>query len=187
MSRLEPELAKLGYSPLWIEYDLLDDDFLLEQCKRYATSYDKNTEHYRWAAFHAILAKNNVLDDTLIARYVQLAQIDEDQGMAESALLSLLRQPGLTDAQVERLSKHPAYTSPVAQRLIERIRLLRELQSSLLTEDLFMRCIASNDQTVQRQLLDRKDISCQQVELLRNQGANRAIRNIAKQRLHKCY
>jgi hypothetical protein len=185
MDYLEPVLAKLGYSPGWLEYGFIDEDMLREQSKQYDISTDKHTEHYRYAAFRAVLRKRVALDDMFLEKYIHLAQLDEDQSMAQAALMLLIGWPHLSDLQLERLSAHPAFALPVLQRQIERIRLLRQLRSSPLTEELFERCIVSRDETVQRELLERSDISRQQVEVLQERGANMAIRNISKQRLHK--
>jgi hypothetical protein len=39
---LEAALAKLGYSPKWLEYGLINEDLLQEQSKEYDTSDDKH-------------------------------------------------------------------------------------------------------------------------------------------------
>ena len=175
-------LKKLGYDPTWLEYGLIDEDLLRLQSKQYDISADKNIEHYRYAAFRAFLEKNTVLDDTLLDIYVRLAQLDEDPVMAQSALILLIGWPHLTDSQLDRLSKHPAFVSPTTQRHIERTGLLRLLRASAVTDELFDRCIISHDEVVQRELLKRHDISHQQLEVFQVRGANKAIRNIAKQK-----
>lgn len=185
MDYLEPMLAKLGYSRAWIEYGVLDQGFLEEQSKQYDISADKNSEHYRFAAFRAFLMTKVALSDALIDRYIRLAQLDEDQVMAQAALLVLVEWPALSDSQLDLLSKHSAFTSPISQHHIERVRLLRQLKLSLITDELFGRCIVSQDATVQRQLVERQDISRAQLELLQERGANMAIRNIAKRQLLK--
>ncbi len=176
-------LAKLGYSPLWLEYGLINEYALQKQSQQYDTSSDKNDEHYRYAAFRDFLAKRADLADTLLDKYIQLAQLDRDRTMAQSALILLIEWPHLTIFQLDYLRKHPAFTAPVVKRRIERTQLLRQLQSLSLTEELFRRCFISPDETIQRELLKRQDISRQQIELLQEQGANRAVRNIAKQLL----
>src|SRR5438067_2402948 len=103
---LEPMLTKLGYSPLWLDYGLLDEDLLRKQSKQYDTSDDKNAEHYRYVAFRAVLTKNATLDDELLDKYIRLAQLDRDSSMAQAALILLVVQPSLTEEQLDRLSKH---------------------------------------------------------------------------------
>jgi len=112
-------LAKLGYSSTWLEYGLLDEGLLREQCKQYDISDDKNAEHYRYASFRAFLMKSAALDDTLLDGYIHLAQLDDDKTMAQAALILLVGWPHLSDSQLDRLSKHPAFASPVSQRRIE--------------------------------------------------------------------
>jgi hypothetical protein len=182
---LETSLSRLAYSPAWLEYGLLDEASLREQWRQYAASGDQNTEHYRYRAFVAFLAKSGALDDTQIDRYIELAQTDGDQGMAQSALLHLIHLPGLSDGQLDQIRKHPAFASPVSQKNIERVQLLRELRSVELSSELFERCILSRDSEVQKELLERPDMSRPQMERLRDEGANKAIRNIAKQRLNR--
>ncbi len=187
MHYLEPILTKLGYNHAWLEYGLIDENLLQKQSQQYDTSDDKNREHYRYAAFRAFLGKRIALDDTLMDRYVHLAQLDEDHEMAQSALILLIEWPYITDSQLDGLSRHPAFAEPVVKRRMKRTRLLRQLRSLPLTDELFSRCVTSRDQSVQRELLKRQDISHQQVELLQDQGVSRAVRNIAKQKLHRSY
>jgi hypothetical protein len=125
MAYLDPLLRKLGYGPEWLEYGLIDEALLRKQSDQYDSSDDKNTEHYRYAAFRDFLSKSAALDAMLIDRYIHLAQLDEDPTMAQSALILLAEHPHLTEAQLDYLSKHPAFAAPVVQRRIERIRLLR--------------------------------------------------------------
>ncbi len=60
--------------------------------------------------------------DTGIARYVELAGLDEDQTMATSALLDLLSWEGLTDERFERLDKLPRFTGLPSRRAVEKRR-----------------------------------------------------------------
>jgi len=180
-------LTKLGFDARWLEYGLLDEQFLRELSERFDTSDDKNIEHYRYAAFYAVLMNSDALDDTLLDRYIHLAQLDEDLGMARSALIELISWRRLSDNQFEHLSKHPAFADPYIQRIVEKkVRLLRQLGSSdPLTDELFERCLASRNRRVQEVLLIRSDISRQQIEVLSQQGCGKAIRNMAKQRLNR--
>jgi hypothetical protein len=183
MSDLKPILDKLKYSQQWLDYGLLDEAYLLAQGIRFDASDDKNTEHYRYDAFKAILSERTVLDDAILENIVHLSQLDADQGMGQAALILLVDWPNLTDLQLDLLYTHPAFSSPVVQRRIQRVHLLRQLRTSGLTNELFDSSILSRDEVVHRELLGRQDISRQQLERLREQGANKAIRNIAKQRL----
>src|SRR2546430_2597682 len=112
------------------------------------------------------------IDDLTIDRYVELAGLDEDQTMAESALALLVRHNGLTDNQLSRVKMHRAFAAIELQRIIEETQLLRELHSSDLTDDLFDRCVSFGKDEVQRKLLGKPGISLQQLATLTDRGAN---------------
>ncbi|MDQ3706356.1 MAG: hypothetical protein M3437_14300 [Chloroflexota bacterium] len=127
MDELEPLLTKLGYSPMWLEYGLIDEELLRQQSNQFDASHDKHTEHYRYKAFQSFLDRRAILDDVSLDMYIHLAQLDEDPTMRQSALILLVRYPHLTETQLARLGKHPAFASLVVQRSIRRIRALRKL------------------------------------------------------------
>lgn len=183
--RLNSALAELHYSAKWLEYGFLDALLLQQQVELYRTSDDRHTEHYRYAAFCAVLAAHKELDDRTVERFIELAEEDDDQVMAQSALGHLVRSPGLTDQQLQRLRSHPAFAIPALQKLIERAQLLKQLDGAALTDDAFQRYVASGDAIVQQALLSRPDVSQCQLELLLDQAANRAIRNVVKDRLRR--
>src|SRR2546430_10460650 len=135
-------LSKLQYDPKWLEYGCVDQSLLTQQSTRYDTGDDRNTEHYRYAAFGRILERTSTIDDLTIDRYVELAKLDKDQVMAEAALGLLVSFPGLAEEQLVRMKAHPAFATPVLQSIINRTQLLRELDSPSLTEDVFARCIS---------------------------------------------
>lgn len=183
MNTIEQALHKLQYSPLWLVYGLLDEAYLLEQSAQFDASDDKNTEHYRYAAFRAFLASYSSLPNDYIDKYVHLAQIDPVPLMGQAALMDLIGWRYLTDAQLDRLDEHLSASSPNLRRSIERLRLRRLLQPTTLTNELFQRALISRDDVTQRELINSYDISREQLETLRDQGANKAIRNMAKQKL----
>lgn len=183
MNQIEHALHKLQYDPLWLEYGLLDKATLLQQSAQFDASDDKNTEHYRYAAFRAFLGSYSSLTSELLDKYVHLAQIDPDQGMGQAVLSALVGWPYLTDTQLDRLDMHLSPSSPALRRGMERARLLRQLQPGSVNNDLFQRALTSRDDGIQRELLNSYDISREQVEILRDQGTNKAIRNIARQKL----
>jgi len=93
--------CKAALRPKWLEYGLIDLPFVNEQVKRYESGDDDNIEHYRYAAFRKLLEGAGSIDDLTLDRYVELAELDEDQEMAEAALGLLLRHNGLTEQQLE--------------------------------------------------------------------------------------
>ena len=92
-------LAELGYDIKWLLYSFVDEPFLQGQITQLRTGDDSNAEHYRYAAFLKVLAGQVALDDVSLARYVELTTLDHDQVMAKSALIRLVRWPGLTNSQ----------------------------------------------------------------------------------------
>lgn len=178
-------MIKLNFNPKWLEYGAMSKQFLSDLVARYEQSKDKNTEHYRYAAFRQLLTPERVLDDEMVDRYIELAELDEDQNMAQAALGELIRWEGLTDAQLERLSTHRAFAAETLQKIIKRKQLLRELFSTSLTDEAFAQYISSGDAVVQRELLSKSVVSRKQLETLKAQGANRAVRNMAKDKLRQ--
>jgi hypothetical protein len=183
MPDLKKILEKLHCSLLWLDYDLLDSEFWLKQYSKYQTSDDKHTEHYRFAAFQAVLNNRESLDQTTIVRYIELAIADSDQLMTGTALALLIEWTGLTDTQLQQLSSHPAYNKPFLQKVTQRVLLVRELHLAGITDESFGRFLDSQDEAVHRTLLSISDIRPDHLRLLIDQGANKAIRNMAKRRL----
>ena len=105
--------------------------------------------------------------------------------MAGSALADLIHWRGLTEQQREQLSVHPAFAAPFLQKGISRSRFLRRLKREPLTAALFEECLAEKDGVLQRAMLEASSIARDQLEKLAEHGANRAIRNIAAQRLQQ--
>lgn len=87
-------LNKLHYDPRWLEYGFVDRQFLHDQLTQYETTSDKNTEHYRYAAFRRLLSVASAIDDAIFGRYIEIAELDEDPEMAQAALGLLVRHNG---------------------------------------------------------------------------------------------
>ncbi len=178
-------LDLLGYHPKWLEYGMVADAFLHMQVEEFAGSDDQNTEHYRYGAFRAVLREHTSLPDDLLNYYVELAELDAEPAMAGSALADLIHWRGLTEQQREQLSVHPAFAAPFLQKGISRSRLLRRLKREPLTAALFEECLAEKDGVLQRAMLEASSIARDQLETLAEHGENRAVRNIAAQRLQQ--
>jgi hypothetical protein len=124
-------LTKLRYDFKWLEYGFVDQPFLDEQVQQYESGSDDNIEHYRYAAFRKLL-EASAIDDLTLDRYVELAELDEDQTMAQAALGLLARHKGLTEHQLSRMKMHRAFAATELQEIIEQTQLLRELDSRVL-------------------------------------------------------
>lgn len=177
-------LSKLHYHPKWVEYGFLDSPFLHEQIAQFETGDDKNTEHFRYAAFRRVLETPEI-DDRFLERYIELAELDEDVVMGRAALGLLVRHKGLTNLQLDRIKGHRAFAAKELQEIIERTQLLRELDYADVTEELFARCISSGKDEVQRKLISKSGLSRMQLAFLSDHGANKAVRNLANVKLRR--
>jgi hypothetical protein len=54
---LAEAIAALRYPPEWLQFGLLEREFVMRQAETFATGEDRNTEHYRYAAFRALLGR----------------------------------------------------------------------------------------------------------------------------------
>ena len=161
---------------------MLDAAFL---CKRRILAYLRIPEHYRYAAFRHILTSHLEMDDAEIAHYIHLAEDDADQGMAQSALMELLLWSGLTNAQFDMLALHPAYQKPEHQKQVRRRRLLDDLNNTPVIKKTFEACLASGDTFVQRELVAVRQLTQEQLQILSERGSSRAVRNMARVRVHR--
>jgi len=103
--------------------------------------------------------------------------------MAQAALADLLTWPKLTAEQFDRLSHQADFAEPLFQKLALRRRLFTELTSvSGVSDAAFAACLVSEDAQVQRALVSHCELTPEQVQGLIDQGATRAIRNMAMDR-----
>ena len=123
------------------------------------------------------------LTDGEVANYIELTQIDLDQSMAIAALLQLLKWSGLTDQQAMQIKRSPAFLNPTIQKIAAQQELLKQLDVAPLTAEIFELCLASKADFIQRKLFTCSELTAEQLGVLRQQGANRAIRNMANQKL----
>jgi hypothetical protein len=109
----------------------------------------------------------------------ELGREDPDAAMGGDMQRSILELPecpaSVMDAALASGEKHLI-------KVVRRKRLLAELEPGLTTE-LFARCLDSRDADVQRELLERQELSRNQLEQLAGSGANRAVRNLAHAQL----
>ena len=183
MFTLNEAMKQLNYHDNWLEMNFISQDYFNEQLTQYQTSDDKNTEHYRYAAFGHILKMRQSLTDGEVANYIELTQIDPDQSMAIAALIQLLKWSGLTDQQAIQIKQSPAFLNPTIQKIAAQQELLKQLDVPPLTAEIFELCLASKADFIQRKLFTCSELTAEQLGVLRQQGANRAIRNMANQKL----
>ena len=179
-------LKTLRYDSRWLEWGMLNEEFLHAQLEQFTASDDKNTEHYRYAAFRAALTGEGAMSSELIESYTALAKLDEDEVMAIAALVDLIGSSRLTAEQFQGLGVVTVFAEPQLTKVYARRELLRELKAAdSLTDSLFDKVLSNSESVVQRVLVDKYNLSIEQLEMLKDSGANRAIRNIAKQLLQQ--
>jgi hypothetical protein len=175
-------LDRLGYDPRWIASGLLSPEALRHQISEFnEPDGDTNTEHYRAATLHSFLQSHEELTDTEVETILELGRLDPNESFRANYAHSLVRVRGLTDEQFENVAT--ANDSDGFQRIVVRERLLRRLGHEELSVALIDEAIEHGDAHVHAALLDRRVLDRTQVEELSQRGANRAVRNRAKQLL----
>jgi hypothetical protein len=180
---LNAAMITLHYSPKWLEYGFISEQFLLLQLSEYEKSDDKNLEHYRYRGFQAVLESHSIFTDNFISQYIELALLDEDRVMGKAALADLIKQPGLSLQQIQQLRTQPAFAETWLQKIFERISLMRELDANPVSDEVFSRLLRSRDTEIHRHLLALSSVSRDRLKQLETEGATRAIRNQARNKL----
>jgi len=179
---VEAALAELEFGSAWRESGLLDPHLVRCLHERFLSSSDKNTEHYRHAAFQAVFAGRQALGDGEVDAYLALVEADADAAMASSALLLLVEWSGLTSAQQDRIERHPLVQgSPIAQRFLRRARLRRVVALPHRSADDTARCLAAEDGRIQDALLDDGRLTRAELTDLHSRAANKRIRHDAEE------
>lgn len=174
-------LSELGYDRRWFDFGIVDRALLERQCHSYRQpGGDKNTEHYRAAAIQAYAAARESITDDELARLVEVGHVEATSALGDDVFYRLVQRDFLTDAQLELVGRQS--DRPSFQALVHRHRLLRLCRSQPESAEL-QRCIDDGDAVVHETLLGLATLSRSQVEELARRGANRRIRNMAKQLL----
>ncbi len=169
----------LQFSDRWLQLGVLTEDNLLALGREYEVSEDKNTEHYRYRVFSTYLASHRPLSREMAEAFYELGSVDPDRTMGEAMMSDVV---GLAECPAEVLEKALASREKHLVKAARRRMLLTELNSGL-TADIFARCMESQDAVIQREMLNRPELSREQLEQLEASGSSRAIRNIAAERL----
>lgn len=181
---MSSKLLVLNYSDLWLKFGFLTEEELDEQIKIFEISDDKSTEHYRYASFKKCLNSRNELTDDEINKYLRLAEIDEDPMMAGAAVADLFYSLNLTDEQFNKICETLRLLWKRADGIISEQTLLRNLYKGA-TEEVFTECLNKGNWLIHNMLIQFADkhVNKSQMELLADKGVNKAVRNIAKQKL----
>ena len=172
----------LAFTDQWLRLGVLTEDILRQCGVEYEASGDRNTEHYRYGVFLRYLREHRPLSAAEADALYELGASDPD-----------LMTGGCMMADVVELPECPAFVSEKALasdrkhlvRLVKRWALLEALRQDILSQELFERCLASCDSVVHRALVEQVEISREQMQVLAEQGVNRAIRNMAADRMRQ--
>ncbi len=181
---LTSKLEKLGYTHLWMEFNVLTIDQLLGQEKLFDQGEDKNTEHYRLGVCVAYLWIKKILSDKELANYVELLKNDPNTYMSGSAAIEVFNRIDLTDKQFDWFSQEISCFGDWTEKLVLRHRFLRQLNAVEPTDELISDCILNGDSFVQDYLLDKIKLNQNQLQELSIHGKNKEIRAIAQKRLN---
>ena len=112
-------LSSLGFTPKWVELDILTPETEEELLSEYRKGEDPYPEHYRWRAFHKFIQTNeNLSPDTLRAIY-NLGLEDSDKGMGESMMFSIIERSDCPKDLLEEASKSERKSvSKLAKRIL---------------------------------------------------------------------
>lgn len=174
----------LGYDRRWLGFGLISEDLLRAQEKTYDSSGDHNVEHYQHAAFQDWFASRDAVSDQDLATFLDIVESLEPARIdTQMPLHVLAKYSGLSDSQLELLSHHRLFTSPSLAKQVRRTTLMRDLQPGRQSPAVFKACVESRDSWVHERLLTVQGLPREFLERLAVEGANRAIRNVASQRL----
>lgn len=169
----------LGFSDQWLLLGLVTEDELRLLGHEYDLSEDKSTEHYRYRVFGRFLASHRPLSPQMAEALYELGRDDPRPPMGGAMMSDIVN---LAECPAEVLEKAAASGENHLVKAVRRRKLLEELNRGL-TADVFTRCLDSRDSVMQRALLGRPELTRRQLERLATGGSNRAVRNMARERL----
>lgn len=176
--------ALLQFSDQWLRLGLLTEGELCSLGQEYEAGEDKNAEHYRYRVFRRYVSSHRPLTPQMAEALYELGGQDPKPAMGGAMMRDIV---GLAECPAGVLEKASASGEKHLVRAATQRHLLTELGSGL-TEELFARCLESRDSAIQRELLKRPELTRKQLEQLAEGGSNRAVRNMATERLRgRCH
>lgn len=170
----------LGFTDQWFSLGILTEDSLQQYGMTYESSRDKNSEHYRYGAFRWYLKEHRPLSASIAEALYELGAAGPDPGMGGAIMADIVSLP---ECPASVSAKALASGCKHLIREAKRRSLRSELQQGPFTAELFDRCLASGDGGVHRTLFDNFRLSPEQLRQLAEQGATRAVRNMASNKL----
>jgi hypothetical protein len=185
------KLEKLGYTPKWIKFKLLNETIFneqLEELENMDKEEEKNIEHFRYYTFIHWLESKKSISDKEIENFLLLAHEDEHQLMAGSAVRSLFTSPIITDAQFEALKVQLAEFGDWTKKLIIREDLTKRMNKEALTFEFYQECLAYKNKFEDSRLLVAIIAATEDEKILEDfegNGCGKRIRTLASKRLAK--
>jgi hypothetical protein len=178
---VEEILQALGYTHEWLEWGIVDEEYLRSQYAKYSQSDDKNQEHYRCQGFLDYLNLLQQVTDEMIDRIFLLTDAGPDGcDLTVNRLFELIGSGILTDEQHFALAhRHPGVLEKPIEEFYRRHSLLRKVRQSGLAAN-FTEIQESADSFIQLHLLDHPDVAREHLEWLKDAGASKSIRNRAE-------
>lgn len=183
---IDKMLKCLNYHSNWLDFGFLTPQLLTLQFEKFHQGNDKNTEHFRYGCFLSFIQKHQNFSDLQIEQFIILAQQDDDNLMAGSALKMLFECGKITSKQYEFLKKELLNFGDWSVKLIEQHRLINALSSNILTAELLKECFdfSKNYQTnVLFQIIIDKTSDKDILKKFTTDDFGKKIRNLAKQKL----
>jgi hypothetical protein len=172
----------LGFTEQWFALGILTEEALQRYGATYETGVDKNAEHYRYGAFRWYLKAHRPVSETVAEALYDLGASDPDRAMGEAIMADIVELPECpASVSAKALSSGRKHLI----RTAERRRLLSELRTSPITPEVFSRAVESRDSALQRVMVEAVNLPQEQMRLLAEQGASRAVRNMASGRLRQ--
>ena len=180
---LKESLEFLGYTQLWIDLGVLNEKILEEDVLKYKEEpYEYTKEHYRVFTVMTYLESLSELSDNKINDMLFIASKDNEiTNYVLNFLLTFLR---LTDKQFAKLCSCSLIAgSGYYSKTISKQLLRRKYLKSDKAEVPFEESLKEKYSDLQKQFLSDNVLSFQEIEILSIKGSNKAVRNIAKQRI----
>jgi len=182
-SKVERFLELLGYDRLWLSLGAIDGEVLSEQAERFLRGGAQDPEHFRWESFQRIVGMGREMSDAEVSVFLQLAERDSSRPLSLSALYLLLDAAELSASQMLHVAQSSLRPDP---RKVLRAEMLGKLKADVLDEQTAEACLRTDDAVVQRALLGKGTrVPLKAAEFLAQNGASRAVRNLALQWLRK--
>lgn len=181
---IEEAYRRLGYTPEWVSFGIVTEEFLLHQLEEINSSEDQNAEHYRCGGFRDYLNSKSALSDTEVeAIFILKDNGPDNSDLHKNRIIELIHSELLTDRQLELIAKYPEVLSAPIQKRYLRSKLIRKI-NSLGVIACFQDIRDTKDSAIHEYILGRDELTFEQVTWLSSSGLNKRTRNIAKQLLN---